>query len=250
MQPRRLLVVYLLVGLVSYTLLLAYGKDEGEAITEEAITVDQQKVHQECRNPDYKQYLKCLMRPKRHHHTDRGDTSPETDTAFCLEGCLNKCDRHVHDCEKKCCTKRIRYKFITEFEKECESGKCVPVNDAASKTTNITTNIGIHNVINTSQTNTSTIFPPIFFPFFQLVPQISLVPQITYGLGFGAMGGCAYNQWFCFQQAGFQIPQKTVSPDCSGCGIGLYYRCDVSCYAVHANMTINAPCRNPSCGST
>jgi hypothetical protein len=78
MQPRRLLVVYLLVGLVSYTLLLAYGKDEGEAITEEAITVDQQKVHQECRNPDYKQYLKCLMRPKRHHHTDRGDTSPET----------------------------------------------------------------------------------------------------------------------------------------------------------------------------
>jgi len=38
-----------------------------------------------------------------------------------------------------------------------------------------------------------------------VVPQISLVPQITYGVGFGAAGGCAYNQWLCIQQTGAQV---------------------------------------------
>lgn len=34
----------------------------------ETISEEQRKIHQECRNPDYKKYVMCLMRPKRHHH--------------------------------------------------------------------------------------------------------------------------------------------------------------------------------------
>lgn len=56
-----------------------------------------------------------------------------------------------HDCEKKCshCTKRTRHRhqIITEYETECVSGNCSPANDGL-RTTNITTNIGINNVIN------------------------------------------------------------------------------------------------------
>lgn len=55
------------------------------------------------------------------------------------------------DCEKKCgyCTKRTRHRhqIITEYETECESGNCSPSNGGL-RTTNITTNIGINNVIN------------------------------------------------------------------------------------------------------
>lgn len=77
MEPTHLLVVYLLVGLGS-RVLPAHGKEEPPGATEEAITEDQHRVHQECRNPDYKQYLKCLMRPKRHHFgLDRGDIPPD-----------------------------------------------------------------------------------------------------------------------------------------------------------------------------
>lgn len=75
MELARLLVVYCFAGL-SASVLLAYGKDEA-GVTEETMTEDQRRVHQECRNPDYKQYVKCLMRPKRHHHMDRGDMPSE-----------------------------------------------------------------------------------------------------------------------------------------------------------------------------
>lgn len=34
----------------------------------EAVSEEQRKIYQECRNPDYKKYVMCLMRPKRHHH--------------------------------------------------------------------------------------------------------------------------------------------------------------------------------------
>jgi len=69
--------VYLLVGL-STLLVHAERNAEVGGATEAPITEDQQKVYDECRNPDYKKYVKCLMRPKRHgHHTNHGD-GPET----------------------------------------------------------------------------------------------------------------------------------------------------------------------------
>lgn len=64
------LLVYLLAALSVHAL---HGNVEAEVTEQEGITEDQQKVHDECRNPDYKKYLKCLMRPKRHHHNGHGD---------------------------------------------------------------------------------------------------------------------------------------------------------------------------------
>lgn len=73
-----LLVVHLLVGL-SALLVHAERNAEVAGATEAPITEDQQKVYDECRNPDYKKYVKCLMRPKRHgHHGIQGDGLPET----------------------------------------------------------------------------------------------------------------------------------------------------------------------------
>ncbi|XP_012538658.1 uncharacterized protein LOC105837972 [Monomorium pharaonis] len=313
MEVTTHLLVYLLVGLST---LVAHAdrnpEQNAEVNTEAPITEDQQKVYDECRNPDYKKYVKCLMRPKRHgHHTSHGDGAPETDPVHCLETCLKKCEHHLdHDCEKKCshCTKKTRHRhqIITEYETECTSGNCNLANDGL-KTTNITTNIGINNVINPFATiNGSGIFfpngttrpgdifdgccppgggpcrpgsPPCYPPWYPklpgypgypgvysgvypgavpsipIVPQVSLVPQITYGVGFGATGGCAYNQWLCIQQTGFhgtsQFP--SVQPDCSGCGNPLLrYRCDVNCYATYINPTTKTPCKSPDCvgGST
>lgn len=80
MEVTHLLVVYLLVG--SSTLLVHAEKNaEVKGATEAPISEDQQKVYDECRNPDYKKYVKCLMRPKRHHghHTNHGD-EPSAET--------------------------------------------------------------------------------------------------------------------------------------------------------------------------
>jgi len=78
MEVMHLLVACLLVDL-STLLVHAERNAEVEGVTEASITEDQQKVYDECRNPDYKKYVKCLMRPKRHgHHTNHGDGLPET----------------------------------------------------------------------------------------------------------------------------------------------------------------------------
>lgn len=76
MEVTHLLVVCLLVG--PGTLPPTRAEKRAEEVTGEApITEDQKKVYDECRNPDYKKYVKCLMRPKR-HHTNHGDGLPET----------------------------------------------------------------------------------------------------------------------------------------------------------------------------
>ncbi|EZA62607.1 hypothetical protein X777_10238, partial [Ooceraea biroi] len=78
--------------------------------------------------------------------------------------------------------------------------------------------------------------PKLQFPSLTIIPQISLVPQITYGIG--AAGGCAYNQWLCTQQTNVQVVQIPKKLDCSGCGSPvLRYACDVKCYEIHANTT-------------
>ncbi|KAL0117344.1 hypothetical protein PUN28_010298 [Cardiocondyla obscurior] len=289
--------VYLLVG---FNALAAHADRNTEGnvnatgdVTEGTIDEDQRKVYDECRNPDYKKYVKCLMRPKRHgHHTSHGDGSPDTDPAHCLEACLKKCDHdhHLdHECEKKCshCTKKTRHRhqIITEYETECVSGNCSPSengngngNGDGLRTTNITTNIGINNIINPyAKINGSNGGFPPYPPYppnqpsccppgstcpnsppcssgsalsIPIVPQISLVPQITYGVGIGAAGGCAYNQWLCIQQPGVQLPSGKL--DCSGCGNPvLRYRCDVNCYATHTTAT-KSSCTSPDCvgGST
>ncbi|XP_025267982.1 uncharacterized protein LOC105253479 [Camponotus floridanus] len=301
MEVMHLLIVYLLVVLSVH---VSRGNVEAE-VEQEGITEEQQKVHDECRNPDYKRYLKCLIRPRRHHHIGHGDGLSENDPTHCLEACLKKCDHHLEhdDCEKKCsyCTKRTkhRHQIITEYETECESGNCGSANDGL-RTTNITTNIDINNIINTFSNATKNGVPgaPLLvrlvylvhlvhlvdlvrlvglvglvssemikkvlmkrmvvlerrtngikssrFPSLPIVPQISLVPQITYSVGFGAAGGCAQNQWLCVQQNGV----KEVQPDCSGCGNPvLRYRCDVSCYATYASAAakIKPPCSSPEC---
>ncbi|XP_012226822.1 uncharacterized protein [Linepithema humile] len=260
MELTHLFVVHLL-AVLSVHALLVRGNEELD-ITEGAITEEQQKVHDECRNPDYKKYVKCLMRPKRQHHTNHGDGIHESDPTFCLESCLKKCDhQREHDCEKKCsyCTKRTRHRhqIITEYETECVSGNCSPSDGL--KTTNITTNIDIHNVINTFDNTTcgaggicpsgrpcvngtcipngarppgmrppgGMIPPEGGLPSLPIIPQISLVPQITY-----AYTGCVYSQWLC--------AQVVQQPDCSGCGHPLlHYRCDVKCYAFNNNVTNN-----------
>lgn len=290
MEVTHLLVVCLLVGPSALSVRAEKKAEVGE-VTEAPITEDQKKVYAECRNPDYKKYVKCLMRPKRHHghHANHGDELPETDPTHCLESCLKKChDHHLdHECEKKCsyCTKRTRHRhqIITEYETECVSGNCNAANNGQLRTTNITTNIGIHNVINPfggGNDSAWNIFnktggccPPGKLPCYPgippcypgsvpgsisgstlgvssipIVPQISLVPQITYGVGFGAAGGCAYNQWLCIQQTGIQGVQLPNVPDCSGCGNPfLRYKCDVNCYATYANTATKSPCTTPEC---
>lgn len=69
MEVTHLLVAYLLVALSVHE---SHGNVEAGVTEQEGIIEDQQKVHDECRNPDYKKYLKCLMRPKRHHHSGHG----------------------------------------------------------------------------------------------------------------------------------------------------------------------------------
>lgn len=69
MEVTHLLVVHLLVALSVHE---SHGNVEAGVTEQEGIAEAQQKVHDECRNPDYKKYLKCLMRPKRHHHSGHG----------------------------------------------------------------------------------------------------------------------------------------------------------------------------------
>lgn len=76
MELTHLFVVHLLAVLSVHA--LSVRGNAGLDITEEAITEEQQKVHDECRNPDYKRYVKCLMRPKRQHHTNHGDGMHES----------------------------------------------------------------------------------------------------------------------------------------------------------------------------
>lgn len=80
MELTHLLVVCLFAGLsVQLDTTLAHNNAlEDKPIDKEKITEDEQKVYDECRNPDYKKYVKCLMRPKRHHHIGHGDEASET----------------------------------------------------------------------------------------------------------------------------------------------------------------------------
>ncbi|XP_026666830.1 uncharacterized protein LOC113463897 [Ceratina calcarata] len=121
--------------------------------TEEALVASEaQNVLDECQNSDYRTYIKCLKRQKRHHfpHSDFDPT--------CLDSCPKRCHTE-HECEMKCghCMRKTkhRHQIITEYETECSSGECrnTTSSDKELGSTNITTKIDIHNVINNNVTS-------------------------------------------------------------------------------------------------
>ncbi|KAG7198673.1 hypothetical protein KM043_006028 [Ampulex compressa] len=144
MELRTFCRIALFVGIVTIVALV----DANPVSVTEASTSEEQKVLLECQHSDYRTYIKCLKRQKRHHFL-HGDTHPEIDGA-CMEACLKKCEGD-YNCDKKCthCVKRAKHKhqIITEYETDCGSGDCNKSEGLG--TTNITTNIDINNVINT-----------------------------------------------------------------------------------------------------
>ncbi|XP_071862433.1 uncharacterized protein [Bombus fervidus] len=243
MQPRTFCFIAVFVG---YTVFVYSALGTPVAVTE-AATSEEQKILLDCQHSDYRTYIKCLRRQKRHHPI-HGDFDHS-----CLESCVKKCQtEYVTDsCEKKCghCLKKTKHKLqiITEYENDCISGNCTGTskNNDHSGNTNFTTNIEIHNVIgNGSGTCCPTCQPPvpcgyeppcpphICPPYWnppRPYPQITAQPSI--GLVFLLMFGCQYtNQWPCSDQ----YIRNPIGPiDCWGC---LYpqmqVRCDVSCYNI------------------
>ncbi|XP_043597402.1 uncharacterized protein LOC122574190 [Bombus pyrosoma] len=243
MQPRTFCFITVFVG---YTVFVYSALGTPVAVTE-AATSEEQKILLDCQHSDYRTYIKCLRRQKRHHLVS-GDFDHN-----CLESCVKKCQtEYVTDsCEKKCghCLKKTKHKLqiITEYENECISGNCneTSKNSDHSGNNNFTTNIEIHNVIgNGSGTCCPTCRPPVpcnYEP--QCPPHIcppywnpprpypQIIAQRPVGLVFLLTFGCQYtHQWPCTDE----YIRNPIGPiDCSGC---LYPQtqigCDVTCYNV------------------
>ncbi|XP_043482533.1 uncharacterized protein LOC122511390 isoform X2 [Leptopilina heterotoma] len=212
------------------------------------------KVLQDCHNDDYRTYLRCLKRHKRHYEISGSSKN-------CLDNCIvanctsSKC---VHDCYSRCKKKITEtYSKVTETEYECAGGKCKELDN--SKIPNITTNVNItiglnssncnenntkstgnsasenndgsrdaskvtiNNIItnlpNTGSENSNCRCPGCnCFPW-------SILPQITIGFGPGPIGvGCCYPQpCTCYQ------PSPKI--DCGYCNNPVFrYKCDASCF--------------------
>ncbi|XP_043278993.1 sporozoite surface protein 2-like [Venturia canescens] len=203
------------------------------------------KLLLQCQHPDYRTYIKCLKRQKRHHLHSSHD-SDGGETKRCFDDCgMEQCEssKCVHECHKRCLKKmKETHQIITEYETTCGGDDCTDKSGKAAglPTTNVTTNIDINNVINNhpSQPNRPNNQPnwpnqpnspnspdsPNWpcnggFGCLSLVPQIQFVPQITFGLGMAQ-------------------PGRT---DCWYCGNPLMrYRCDVSCYPMQGSGSSGA----------
>ncbi|KAK1135669.1 hypothetical protein K0M31_000255 [Melipona bicolor] len=285
MQPRTFcFIAFVFIG---YAVFAYPALATPVAVTEAAMS-EEQKVLVDCQNSDYRTYIKCLRRHKRQHslHGEFDHT--------CWESCIKKCqtDYTSEPCDKKCnhCLKKTRHKVqvITEYENECVHGNCsVPKNGDRLGTTNITTKIDIHNVINNNAsgiggTSSGTMCcptcnppipclqpqppqppqppqhpqqpcpphicrPPQPQPQPQLPFQLSLVPQLSLGLGLSLGTGC---QWpFQWPCYGQNWTKSVGAIDCSGCTQTYSsFRCDVSCYATQGVQTSNPkPCVSPYC---
>ncbi|KAK2589360.1 hypothetical protein KPH14_007902 [Odynerus spinipes] len=249
-------------------------------ITTEPSTLDEQKLLLDCQNPNYRTYIKCLKysnhkgsKVKRHHFPHSEEKS-EIDH-HCMESCLKNCETTTSfDCNQKCahCVRRTkhRHQIITEYETECSDGSCRESSDSDKlSTTNITTTIGINNIIKTgdntghdrnNDTCNCTCCPTCRCPSWCCgggftgggggIGQLTLVPQLTLGLGLGIGSGigtgCASPYpWLCPPQQG------PWGVDCSGChNPFLRYKCDVSCYGYYGNPhypSDRQPCQSPHC---
>lgn len=160
--------------------------------------------------------------------------------------------------------KKTKETRIVQYETDCgddNDGNCnSKKDDNHYQAPNITTNIDVNNIIhnhmpndrdnennNEGNKNYTDSRPPVNVPGYPetpgfpgspgltpgtpglaggygLIPQIQLVPQLTFslGLGLGPVGGCLTN-WPCVQQP--------VAVDCSQCNNPFYRpRCEVSCW--------------------
>ncbi|CAL7948328.1 unnamed protein product [Xylocopa violacea] len=122
----------------------------------EASKSEEASVLADCQQTDYRSYIKCLTRQKRHYSQhDHG----------CLEACLKKCEWD-HDCDRRCshCVTKTKHKhqIITEYDTDCTSGDCNKSGEI--KPINVTTTIDIHNHINGSGNCCPTCQPPASCP--------------------------------------------------------------------------------------
>ncbi|KAK0080440.1 hypothetical protein PV325_013963 [Microctonus aethiopoides] len=288
MKWRALIVVTLLIDVSIIHWSLAADDDSNTLSNDNshATSTDEQKFILECQHSDYRTYIKCLKRQKRHHgHVNHHNNTDDTKT--CFEDCgMDQCTstKCVHDCHTRCMkkTKETR-QIITQYETECTSGDC---NKSELPITNITSNIDINNIINNhiakdiidddssnkckpgnccsgccggcSQNIPSSPSTSSSSGFgLTLIPQIQLVPQITYGIGLGPIGGCLFSMnWPCMQST--QTMNQPMMPfDCSQCGNPVFrYKCDISCYNVQSGSTPDlsshdgnnrSSCKSPNC---
>ncbi|XP_053999884.1 uncharacterized protein LOC128887709, partial [Hylaeus anthracinus] len=142
----------------------------------------------DCTNPNFKTYIYCLKRLKRHHHHNDDPNHGEYDE-ICKTSCMKKCEyeRSISDCQDYCsyCLRRTKHKqqVITETEYETESAKpsiCknntdCEVHPKDSKPFNVTIIVDV----NTSSANgSSSVSPPVvFLPF---PPYAPFPPYPTY----------------------------------------------------------------------
>ncbi|XP_076235730.1 uncharacterized protein LOC143180084 [Calliopsis andreniformis] len=239
-------------------------------VATEELSVQEQKILHDCENSDYRTYIACLKRQKRHHQVndndhfnigivvrtvsiDRDSYLRSNDIAFillhlrnnksdtsCMQTCLTKCkhEQPSQDCQKVCsyCTRRTKHKhqIITEYETECVSGECTNTTKSDQTPVNISTNIEIHNHINPNNDT-----PPI-----PHIPPLIPVPQITLGWTYQQFP-CLFGVWPC-----------GMNPiDCSPCGNpATEYRCDTQCYTVKNKTvtssnknTVSISCTSPHC---
>ncbi|XP_043678935.1 uncharacterized protein LOC122634250 isoform X1 [Vespula pensylvanica] len=230
---------------------------------------------------------------KRHHHEISPEMDHHC-MEICVKSCeaisSHECNQKCSHCIRRA---KHKHQIITEYETECIDGDCKGSEKPAVGTTNITTNIELNNVINTgterpnggatppSQDNcnctnckgcSSNCCPPGginggniggghgggwgggYGGGFGGGFQLSLVPQLSLGLGLSPSFGCVppYH-WFCYQPSPYHYPHEK---DCSVCyNPVLRYKCDVSCQMQLGNSFPYTPrmkrdeqlCKSPHC---
>ena len=242
MEPRTYCFVAVFVGSGAFAFLAVATPITTDP---DALTVEEQAVFLDCKHADYRTYIACLKRQKR-HHTDTGHNG-QTDKydEHCLETCLPKCEMKnvMHDCHKLCghCIIRTKHKhqIITEYETQCEYGVCSNTTAPGSQPIKIDTTIHVDNHLNL---NNSCSCPPsencVCPPGLPSVPSppVIVAPRLVIDFNTLQLGGC---QWPCFP--GF----PSWNPiDCSPCGSVLtIYKCPVSCRQVN----VTNPCISPAC---
>ncbi|XP_015609274.1 uncharacterized protein LOC107274548 [Cephus cinctus] len=221
-----------------------FGESANE--TEDSTSAEVQKILVECNHSDYRTYLACLKRQKRHHVHAEPESVGEN------KNCMRKCDVDkctTSSCMKNCyqrCFEKTKetHHVITEYSTNCSPGE--NCHEERQGIINITANIDIKNIMeNPTATIPSQPLPREYVPstpresftstektrnatcvsFGCYIMGILMVPQVQYAPpvnNYPGNTGC--NQWSCPNT--YQLP-----PDCSACGNPfMRYRCDFRCY--------------------